>query len=129
MSLVLQDLDAVVSMTVSSDDLVAIDGAGRKEIDGSENPQGTIFKSDIGKRRSHHVQADESSYSEGGGEECGYSLPKAGNVALRPRQTCQEQEGYGREDNEQDDVLTIAHETAEHHAEEDAGENVGHHQS
>ena len=116
-------------MTVGSDDLVAIDGAGREEIDGSENPQGTILKADIGKCCPHCVQADESSYAEGGGEESGYSLPDAGNAALRPRQTCQEQEGYGREDNEQDDVLTIAHETAEHHTEEDAGENVGHHQS
>jgi len=116
-------------MAAGVDELVAVDKAGGKEIDNDLYPQDLILVTDVVKGGIHGVETDKGAAAEGAGEKPGDALPGTGNGTLGPADSGEEEQRQGGEDNYEDDVLTVADNAADEHAEEDTGQEVGDHQA
>ena len=80
-----------LSMTAGLSYLKAIDNAGHEEIEHHMCPEATHLQNHIAKSATHRIQSGKSPDTEGAGEQPGYTLPKARDSRLRPRDATQEE--------------------------------------
>ena len=118
-------LQSVACVLAGQENLIAIDKAGYNEVGETLHPQYLILEEHVIEAGAHLVDADEAAHAEGGGEKPGDALPDTRDAALRPADAGKEEQGNTDKDDEQHDVLAIAHEAGDDHAEEDAVEQVG----